>query len=103
MQLNPICFLKTVAVAGTQERLTTNNLKVSAVMIQAEPTNTNYVYVGDSTVSSTNYGIVLAAGDLITLNAQLLGMGYALISLKDIWLDVDTNTEGVSCIYLVEK
>ena len=103
MYITPTCFLKTVTTAGMQERLSQNRIKVSSVIIQAEPTNTNYVYVGDSQVSSTNHGVVLAAGDLITFSAQVLGMGYALISLWDIWLDVDTSTEGVSCMYLVEQ
>ena len=100
MQLKPHGFLKTVTTAGTQERLTTSNRVAPAVLLQAELTNTGYIYVGDSEVSSTNYGVCLAAGDVYTLSAEELGWGRAQISLKDIWLDNSVSTDGVSCMTL---
>ena len=100
MQLKPHGFLKTVASTTVPERLTTSNRVAPAALLQAELDNTGYVYVGDSAVSETNFGICLAAGDVYTLSAEELGWGRAQISLKDIWLDVSVATDGVSCMYL---
>jgi len=100
MALKPHCFLKTVALTTTREQLTTNNISVPAVLLQAELSNTGYMYVGDSTVSSTNYGVCLSAGDVYTLSAEELGWGKAFISMKDVWLVPSVNTDGVSCMYL---
>ena len=100
MALKPHCFLKTVTTATTREQLTTGIIDVPAALLQAELSNTGYVYVGDDQVSSTNYGVCLAAGDVYTLSAETLGWSKAYISLKDIWLDVGTSTDGVSCMIL---
>ena len=101
MYVRPVCFLKTVGVAGAQERLTDNDsIKVPAVVLQAESSNTGDVYIGDNECSSTDYGIYLDAGDSVTMSAVDLGMASALISLSDIWLDVGVGGDGVSCMYL---
>ena len=102
LKLKPHCFVKTVAATDTAERLTTSNIVVPSAQIQAElvTANTGYVYIGDSEVSPTNYGLCMAAGDVASFNAEQLGWGKAQISLKDIWLRVSVNTDGVSCIYL---
>ena len=73
-QLKPRGFLKTVAATDAPERLTTSNLVVPAALLQAELDNTGYVYIGDSSVSETNFGICLAAGDVYTLSAEELGL-----------------------------
>ena len=100
LKLKPHCFVKTVALTTAAECLTTSNIVVPSVQIQAELTNTGYVYVGDSEVSSTNYGLCMSAGDVASFNAEELGWGRSQVSLKDIWLRVSVNTDGVSCIYL---
>jgi len=100
--VKPRCFTKAVTTAGTREQLTTAELYAPAVLIQAEVSNTGQVYVGDKAVSSANTGIELDSGDSITLSASDLGWTGALISLKDIWLDVSVSTDGVWCTYLQE-
>jgi len=100
MKLIPKAFLKTIGTVGAQERLTPSDLLVPSVQLQAERSNTGSVYVGDSQVSSTNYGVELQAGDVITLSAKDLGWGDAEISLRDIWLDVSVAGDGVAAIFL---
>ena len=100
MYLKPYAFLKTVTAAAAQERLTTSNVQVPAVVITAERSNTGYVYVGDKEVSSTQYGADLSAGDSIRILAADYGWADAKISLKDIWLDVSVSGDGVSAMYL---
>ena len=99
MYLKPHCFLKTVTTAGTQVPLRTNNIRAVAVTLTAERSNTGYVYVGDSEVSSTNYGFDLMAGDSYTISPVEFGLATAHISLKDIWLDVSVSGDGVSVLF----
>jgi len=78
---------KTVAATGTRERLR-NTLRVKGAVIIAKAGNAGQVYVGDVTVTTaTNDG--LDAGESLTLTA------VQWMDLADIWLDVDTNGEGV--------
>ncbi len=99
MILKPYAFSKVVAAAGTRERLVDSNLQAPVITLQAENSNTGTVYVGGETVSSS-VGIELTAGDNITFNAIELGLANAIISFKDIWLDVSVSTDGVKAIYL---
>jgi len=81
---------KTVATAGTAESLGASTT-IRSITIKALANNSNNVYIGDSSVSSSN-GFVLDAGDTISLDID---------NLADIYIDVDTNGEGVSFIYLI--
>ena len=99
MLLKPRVFSKTIAAAGTKEQLTTSELKVPDVTIQAKSINTGTVYIGDNQVSSS-LGIELVAGDSIALQNDDLGSADAKISLRNIWLDVSVNGEGVTVLYL---
>ena len=98
--LKPRGFLKTVTAAGTQEQLSTSNIKVLAVTISAERSNTGFIYVGDSTVSSTNYGVDLDAADSVTFTAPDMGIKHGNISLEDIWIDCSVSGDGVAAMYL---
>ena len=102
MQYKPMCFKKTVAASGTAERLTTSNLAVVYVSIQAFDDNTNGIFIGDSQVDKTLFnGIELNGREAVTFGAIQPGMGMDLISLKDIWIDADTTSDGVTVICLV--
>jgi len=80
---------KVVTTGGTAEALGASTA-IESVTIKALVGNTNNVYVGDSGVDNTN-GFVLGAGDTISLDID---------NLTDIYLDVDTDGEGVSFIYV---
>lgn len=100
MKTKPRCFVKTVTTAGTQERLTTSELSVPAVLIQARLGNSGRIYIGDSDVSSSKTGIELKYGESISLCAAELGFEGALISLKDIWVDASKSADAVNVMYL---
>lgn len=80
----------TVAAAGTQERLVSSPAPCAWVVITALAANTGDVYIGDADVSSTT-GIVLQAGD----PAIRLDVADASV----VWVDAETNSEGVAFIY----
>ena len=66
-------------------------------MVKAELDNTNNIYVGNDgagDVASTN-GMALDAGEVIIFN--YVG------DLDNIWIDADTDTEGVYWLMLGSK
>lgn len=79
---------KTVAAAGTAEALVASSQRVKSVVIIAKAANTGQVYLGGSDVASTtNDG--LDARESVTIE----GVGW--FDLADIFVDADTNAEGV--------
>jgi hypothetical protein len=82
-------FQKTVTAAGTAEILFAAT-ETKKIWIKALSGNTNNVYVGTSTVDSSN-GLVLAPGEGVVLDVDH--------STTNIYIDVDTNGEGVSGAY----
>ena len=79
---------KTVATAGTAEPLVATSQRVKSLVVIAKNGNTNQVYLGGADVASTtNDG--LDAAETITIEA----VGW--LDLADIYLDVDTNGEGI--------
>jgi len=79
---------KTVTTNGTAEALASSQALSAGVLIKALADNTNDVYVGDSSVDSSN-GFVLAAGEEVFIEID---------NLASVYIDVDTNGEGVSYI-----
>lgn len=75
---------KTVASAGTAEALGSQAVK-RGVIVQALSTNTGKVYVGGSGVSNAS-GIELTAGESVPIECD---------DIADVYIDVDTNAEGV--------
>ena len=79
---------KTVTTAGTAESLVSTSQRVKSLVVIAKKGNTNQVYLGGADVASTtNDG--LDAAETITIEA----VGW--LDLADIYLDVDTNAEGI--------
>ena len=82
---NLISGRKTVTVAGTPVALATST-PILGVTIKALRTNTNNIYVGGATVSSST-GLVLRRGASVSL---------AFDNLADIYINADTSGEGVT-------
>jgi len=84
--------IKTVAAAGTAESLGSQPVN-GPLMVKALIANTNNAYIGNvaGDVASTN-GLELAAGDVVIFD--FIG------DLSHLFLDVDTNGEGVSWLML---
>lgn len=81
-----------VATAGTAVQLATTNVALKwGVLIKALIGNTNDAYVGNvsNDVTAAN-GFELNAAEEVFL---------PVMNLHDVWLDVDTNGEGVSILY----
>lgn len=77
-----------VTTAGTRVALGVSTLLVNGVTIKAFADNTGIVYVGSSTVSSSN-GYRLNAGESVFI---------AVDNLADIYVDASANTQKVSFI-----
>ena len=83
---------KTVTSAGTAERLDASDRLVRCVAVRAKPANTGSIYIGDATVSSSDPGV--SPGDRLDVR------GDPYLNLFDIFIDADTNGEGVDVWYL---
>lgn len=77
----------TVTTAGTRVALASSQV-IKSVTIKAALANTGTIYVGNSTVASTN-GLELAAGDTISLDIS---------NLATINIDSSTNAQSVTYI-----
>lgn len=75
----------TVTTAGTQVALSSSTA-CKSVTVKALSTNTGVIYVGNSSVSSSD-GLQLAAGDSVNLDIDNLGTVY---------IDSSVNGEGVT-------
>ena len=92
-----------VATAGVRVQITSSNLACSGVIFQASTGNTGKLYVGDSTVTSSN-GISLSPGETYTIASQSLdGVMDAELILSDFWIDADTNGNSVKIHYLTVR
>jgi hypothetical protein len=86
---------KTVAVAGTRERLSAVPLQGPFIEIQALASNAGVIVLGDENVVAaigTRQGIALSPGE---------ARGYSWPDLYDLWLDATVNGDGVS--YLIKR
>jgi cold shock CspA family protein len=90
-------FVKNVTTAGTQVRLSATDLFVSAVTIRAKKGNTNDVYIGDADVANSYPD--LDANQTVTFEAPIISGSHTAINLKEVWVDADTDGEGVDVWY----
>ena len=86
---------RTVTTAGTRVTLVSTRTPAAWVIVQANHDNTDAVYVGGSTVSSTR-GARLLAGDSVTI-PQMAGVGA--YDLQTVYVDAAVGGEGVRYIY----
>jgi hypothetical protein len=81
----------TVGTAGTRQRVTTTPTPVRGIRFESDDGNTGAIFIGDSTVSATAYGLRLASAgnnsDWIKFDGQTPG------ELADFYVDVATNGE----------
>ncbi len=92
-----VAYQKTVTAAGTAEALEASTKLVYKVKLKALSTNTDLVYVGDSTVAAAT-GFSLAAGVELSLT-DLIGSSEDVMDLSKIYIDSAVSGEGVSVVY----
>lgn len=93
VNLNPASIvgngLTTVTTAGTAVPISSSTA-VKSVTVRALKINTGYIYVGSSSVSSSN-GFQLSAQETVSLDID---------NLSKVYIDSSVNGEGVTFIYL---
>ena len=77
-----------VTTAGTQGALASSQAITHSVTIMAQASNSGNIFIGNSSVSSTN-GYILDAGDTIELQ---------IANLATVYVDSSVNGEGVHYI-----
>jgi hypothetical protein len=76
-----------VTLAGIRQQLP--DIVCGEIMIIAKRGNTGYIYVGNGTVSSTDYGVELGELDCITLPVN---------NANQIYIDASVSGEGISYV-----
>jgi len=90
-------LVKNVTTAGTAERISATSIYVSTVTFRASKGNTNDIYIGDSGVGNSYPD--LDANQTITFEAPTIAGNVEGIDLKSVWVDSDTDGEGVDVWY----
>ena len=81
-----------VTTAGTAVPLSATRIAAGWVFLQAKADNTGKIHVGESDVSSTSKMVELSITDGFTFPDNAVPNMY---DLKDIFIDADTDGDGV--------
>lgn len=102
MAVTPVNSTKTVTTAGTRVQINTDTaILPSSIYIEALGTNTGFIYVGLSDVSSTVYITRLSSGQGIHLSADAVGrLGSVGLQLSALWLDSSVSGEKAQVTYM---
>ena len=77
--------------------MSTTSILVSSVTLRAKKGNTNDVYIGDASVANSYPD--LDANQTVTFEAPIVGGSHSGIDLREVWVDADTDGEGVDVWY----
>jgi hypothetical protein len=94
---------KVVTTAGTAVALVAATTPVASIVITAELDNTGEIVVGDSTViasAATRIGHPMEPGKSIAINAGETSSGRGLLDIAKVFIDAETNGDGVTFAYL---
>lgn len=105
MAVTPVNTTVTVTTAGTRvQAITDSDYKPTSIYFEALGTNTGYIYVGLSTVSSTVHISRLSAGEGIEIKADGIGghgrIGSTGIQASAFYVDSSVSGEKVQVTYL---
>lgn len=87
---------KTVTTAATRIQLSTTTQPFRLAIIQALPGNGGTIYIGDSAVSSTVYGISLTAGASIAVGSSGNDPTFDFINF---YADTSNSGDKISVLY----
>lgn len=105
MAVTPVNATTTVTTAGTRTQpITDTDYKPSSIYFEALGTNTGYIYVGLSNVSSTAYIARLSAGQGFAVEADGLQgngrLGGSGLQASAFWVDASVSGEKVQVTYM---
>lgn len=105
MAVTPVNTKVTVATAGTRVQGTSDtSIRPADAYIEASGTNTGYIYVGLSNVSSTNYIARLSAGQGFAIGAvghlQTRDPESGTLQLSSLYFDASVSGESAQLSYL---
>lgn len=81
-------------------RLSSTQINAYSVIITASSTNSGIIYVGDSSVTSSN-GVELKAGEALSISARMAGRsGNDDVDLSQIWIDASSSGSAVRVAYI---
>lgn len=105
MGVKPIQTTKTVTTAGTRVQVDSTAPYVTSCYFEALKTNTGVIYIGNSTVSATNYMAALSAGAGFSFSADAFGRvgsasGGSELAVGTLYIDSSVSGEKVQFTYM---
>ena len=102
--VNPLLEFKSLAAqtltsAGTAQSISVSEINVEAALIYADSANVGTIFIGGSTVDSTN-GIPLAAGHALPVGSDRSHGATSDIDLKSIFFDGTNTSDKVRVMYM---
>lgn len=97
LYVTPKVLNKTVTTSGTRVALFASETPAKTCTIQAYKGNTNDIFIGDVSVSTSVYGVRLTPGTSFSFSSS--AVFDSRIDLSQIYLDATTNGEGASVFY----
>lgn len=97
LYVTPATLNKAVTTSGTRVPLFSTETPAKTCTIQALKGNTNDIFVGSVTVSTSVYGVRLTPGTSFSFSVG--SVFDSRIDLSQIYLDATTNGEAVSVFY----
>lgn len=92
----------TVTNAGTAVQLSSQNIWVTGVTIQAEFTNVGKIVVGSSGVANSA-GIQIPPGDVCDIEGPILRHGVEELLLSEIYINSTSNGDGVRAVAFIRR
>ena len=92
----------TVASAGTAEQVSSIETAITTLIVNADSTNAGTIYIGDSSVDSTN-GIEVQPGDIVPISADPRSKYGEEVFLSDFYIDAATNGDKARISYIKRR
>jgi hypothetical protein len=92
----------TISGSGTPQRLSSSKIPCRSFMIQAKVGNAGTIYVADSAANCVaGRATDLSADKTLPVTGDAVSAGaFALLDLRDFWIDGTNNGDIISVIYL---
>lgn len=94
----------TVTTAGTRVQVSATPTPITSVVIQADPDNTGYIFVGDDAVAIGQASAALEPGRAWTISPDASGReGQEEYVLSDFYVDSSVNGNKVYVSYIKRR
>lgn len=94
----------TVTTAGTRVQLSATDIRITTLIVQADPANTGNIFIGDDNVASNRASAVLEPDASFVITADASGRsGWEEFTLSDFYIDSSANGDKAYVSYVKRR